>query len=145
MDKNFLDVMAYETDFIGESDMFARDDFNALKQYEILSVTEIAERIHFEPGKRVVFALFYEIDDNGTVIDDSLDGWFSISLQDNYEKRGKYLLLVGKMGARAGVNVGEKRVGAVQTVEQVQKTVRRIFDEFNFGQDSFCACAKREE
>jgi hypothetical protein len=145
MGKDLLNALAYEAGFIGESDMLARKNYNALKQYKNLSTSEIAGRIHSKPGKSVVFALFYEMDEKGTMIEDSLDGWFSISLQDNYERRGKYVLLVEKMGARAGVDVGEKHVGAMPTAEQVLETVQWVFDDFQFGQDSFCVCVQGEE
>ena len=145
INKELINALAYEADFIYESDMFDSEDFNTPKQYEFLNTSEIAKKIHSEPNKRVVFALFFELDEKSSVMEDTLDGWFSISLRDNYKNRGKYLLLVGKVGARTGVDVGERYVGAMPTLEQVTETVKWVFDEFNFGQDLFCVCVQRED
>jgi len=137
MNNDIMDAMKFDALFKVELDMLTSDAI-ICKEYELLNANHIATHIFTKPRERVVFALYYETDETGTVIMNRIDGWFSISLQYNHNDRGMFLLVVSKTGERVGVDVGEQRVGATPTFAQVLEAVNWVFDGFGIAQEFYC-------
>jgi len=123
-----------------EVNLLLQERLDSYKKYEILTANEIAERIHANPGKRVVFTLFFEKDENGEIRRDSLDVFSSISLKSYCEDRGKYLMLAFEGGDHGVISVGERRAAYMPSLAELKEAIQLLFGDFRFKRELFCVC-----
>ena len=108
------------------------------RKYELLTVNEIADRIIQSPDDSVHFALRYQCDENGAIIEASIEIWCVVTLISLLNDNRKIAGLGTEGGEKLGVYVGDDKTGDPPTPEQIRDAIEYLFAEYQFKKDKYC-------